>query len=50
MAPSPPAVSTAGKHSFSAIHKKRCVGFRLWQNGVRFLALQAKTINAKRKI
>ena len=47
---SPPAVPTAAKHSFSTSHKKRCDGFRPWQNGVPFLALQAKTVKAKRKI
>lgn len=44
------AVPTAAKHSFSTSHKKKCDGFRPWQNGIPFLALQAKTVKAKRKI
>lgn len=47
---SPPEVPTAAKPSFSTSHKKRCDGFRPWQNGVPFLALQAKTVKAERKI
>lgn len=46
---SPPAAPTAARH-FQTSHKERCDGFRPWQNGVPFLALQAKTVKAKRKI
>ena len=48
-APPPPAPAAA-KRSFSTSHKKRRDGFRPWQSGVPFLALQAKTVKAKRKI